>query len=152
MASVLRLLAAPAFTAALHSAPSCFRLTMQRSLASTSEQDIRKEINKAMYRAKQRGLLELDLLIGIFAERNVPNMSAERLVETQKLLKEENVDLFQWLTQQSEAPEHVQQNSVFQEIAQSVRDLYSTKCPQEARASSDAQWVHGWQDKPANSS
>lgn len=67
-----------------------------------------------MYRAKQRGLLELDLLIGIFAERHVPSMSSERLAETQRLLDEENVDLFKWLTQQSEAPQHVQQNSVFQ--------------------------------------
>ena len=67
-----------------------------------------------MYRAKQRGLLELDLLIGIFAERNIPSMSTERLAETQELLNEENVDLFKWLTQQLEAPERVQQNSVFQ--------------------------------------
>lgn len=129
-----------------------------------------------MYRAKQRGLLELDLVIGIYAERNVPTMSVDKLAETERLLREENVDLWQWLTQQSTAPDHVQENAVFkarsrylsygthhvtikamltspnnanmQELAQSVEDIYSTKCPREARASSDAQWVHGWQDKP----
>lgn len=67
-----------------------------------------------MYRAKQRGLLELDLLIGIYAERNVPTMSLEKLDETKRLLQEENVDLWQWLTQQEEAPDHVRQNAVFQ--------------------------------------
>lgn len=135
-----------------------------------------QEVNKAMYRAKQRGLLELDLVMGIYAERNVPTMSSEQLAETERLLREENVDLWQWITQQSEAPEHVQQNPVFQacplhmpsgsrqvtgpgsraadgcvsmqELSQSVQEIYATKCPRQARASPDAQWVHGWQDKP----
>lgn len=35
--------------------------------------------NKLLYRAKQRGFLELDLLVGMWAEREIPRMSLEML-------------------------------------------------------------------------
>jgi succinate dehydrogenase flavin-adding protein (antitoxin of CptAB toxin-antitoxin module) len=66
-----------------------------------------------MYRAKQRGHLELDLLIGRYAEDNLPSMNMEQLKEVDALLVEENPDLWTWLTGQGPAPEHVQANSVF---------------------------------------
>ena len=32
-------------------------------------------INKLLYRSRQRGFLELDLMVGLWAEREVPQMS-----------------------------------------------------------------------------
>ncbi len=36
-------------------------------------------VNKLLYRSKQRGLLELDLLVGLWAQEQVPQMSVEAL-------------------------------------------------------------------------
>lgn len=73
-----------------------------------------QEVNRALYRAKQRGHLELDLLLGKFTEDRVAAMSGEQLIETEKLLTEENPDLWLWITEQQPAPAHVQSNTIFQ--------------------------------------
>lgn len=36
-------------------------------------------VNKLMYRSKQRGFLELDLLVGLWAEKELPRMSLDNL-------------------------------------------------------------------------
>jgi succinate dehydrogenase flavin-adding protein (antitoxin of CptAB toxin-antitoxin module) len=36
-------------------------------------------INKLLYRSRQRGFLELDLLVGLWAEQEVPKMCADML-------------------------------------------------------------------------
>ena len=41
-------------------------------------------------------------------------MSGDQLVETEQLLREENPDLWKWLTEQQAPPAHVQSNSIFQ--------------------------------------
>lgn len=71
-------------------------------------------VNRAVYRAKQRGHLELDLLLGKFTEGRVAAMSGQQLVETEQLLTEENPDLWKWLTEQQTPPAHVERNTIFQ--------------------------------------
>lgn len=36
-------------------------------------------INKLLYRSRQRGFLELDLLVGLWAEQEVPKMDIDML-------------------------------------------------------------------------
>jgi succinate dehydrogenase flavin-adding protein (antitoxin of CptAB toxin-antitoxin module) len=36
-------------------------------------------VNKLLYRSRQRGFLELDLLVGLWAERELPRMDAATL-------------------------------------------------------------------------
>lgn len=45
-------------------------------------------INKLLYRSKQRGFLELDLLMGLWAESNIPKMSLEELRHMSQVLDE----------------------------------------------------------------
>lgn len=48
----------------------------------------RKNINKILYRSRQRGLLELDLLIGRWATDNVPKMDAREIEHYTQILEE----------------------------------------------------------------
>lgn len=41
---------------------------------------------KLLYRSKQRGFLELDLLVGLWAEREVPNMDMQSMNQFSTLL------------------------------------------------------------------
>ena len=45
-----------------------------------------QHINRMLYRARQRGWLELDLLVGMWAERQVHNLSKEKLRDLEILL------------------------------------------------------------------
>jgi succinate dehydrogenase flavin-adding protein (antitoxin of CptAB toxin-antitoxin module) len=74
-----------------------------------------QDIKRLVYRSKQRGILELDLLFGEYAEKHVPNMNASQLAKLEEILTEENPDMWKWLTMQQMAPDHLQfNNSVFQ--------------------------------------
>ena len=73
-----------------------------------------QNINRLMYHAKQRGWLELDLIIGQWAEKNLHSLSSEELKDFEELLGCENPDLFKYLTNQMEAGEDLQHNKAFQ--------------------------------------
>ena len=71
------------------------------------------QVNRLLYRAKQRGFLEMDLLVGMWAEKNVPHMDAAKLQAMEQVLDQENPDLFKWLTGQAPASEAMQANPAF---------------------------------------
>jgi succinate dehydrogenase flavin-adding protein (antitoxin of CptAB toxin-antitoxin module) len=73
-----------------------------------------QRINRLLYRARQRGWLELDLLVGLWAERCVPSLSEAQLDDFEALLNQENPELYKWLTGQIEPPESMQSNAAFQ--------------------------------------
>lgn len=50
-----------------------------------------------LYRCRQRGLLELDLIIGVWAEENIAKLNAEELDELERIIDLENPDLLKWL-------------------------------------------------------
>lgn len=55
----------------------------------------------------------MDLLVGLWAERNLPTMDAEQLTAMETVLDQENPDLFKWLTGQEEPPEAMKTNPAF---------------------------------------
>lgn len=115
--------------------------------ASEQDQAIRqKHVNRLIYRSKQRGLLELDLLVGEWAETMIPQMDMEQLKHTERLLDEENPDLWKWLTGQETAPQRLQTNSSFQELHRLVMEQMGQHSPVETRAAPGAEWVRGWDD------
>jgi antitoxin CptB len=66
---------------------------------------------KLTFRAWHRGTREADLLIGTFADRHIASFDAEQLAQFDRLLAENDPDIYEWMTGQSEIPaEHI--NSV----------------------------------------
>jgi succinate dehydrogenase flavin-adding protein (antitoxin of CptAB toxin-antitoxin module) len=52
-------------------------------------------INKLLYRSRQRGFLELDLMVGLWAEREVPKMTYDmlnRFAQILELVRVKNVN------------------------------------------------------------
>jgi antitoxin CptB len=62
---------------------------------------------KLAFRAWHRGTREADLLIGSFADRHLPEFGAEALGQFERLLTENDPDIYDWMTgRQSVPPEH----------------------------------------------
>lgn len=64
--------------------------------------DIRRR--KLLFRAWHRGLREVDLILGGFADRHVDSLSEAELTEFEALMNVPDGELLVWLTGEAEAP------------------------------------------------
>jgi antitoxin CptB len=55
-------------------------------------------LNKIRFRAWRRGFREADLILGPFADRNLPTMDGPELEAFEALLAENDHDLFGWIS------------------------------------------------------
>lgn len=78
--------------------------------------DIENLRKKLIFRSEHRGTKEMDLLLGSFARRYVPDFSDAELYEYEDLLKENDPNLYNWITEKEEPPEHVLNFSMFDKI------------------------------------
>ncbi len=62
---------------------------------------------RLIYRSKQRGLLEVDLLLGKWAADNVPLLSQDEVNEYETLLNCETIDVLNYVTGKDDAPDDV---------------------------------------------
>jgi succinate dehydrogenase assembly factor 2 len=62
---------------------------------------------RLIYRSKQRGWLEVDLLLGTFATEKVPNMSQEELNDYELILNQETLDIFNFIIERDPLPEEL---------------------------------------------
>lgn len=69
--------------------------------SETKTEILRKRL---IYRSWHRGTREMDLILGSFADRNVPLFSDAELVQYESLLNESDPDLYEWITGQAIAP------------------------------------------------
>lgn len=68
---------------------------------------------RLIFRAGHRGTKEMDLLLGSFAARYVPEFSDSALTEFDDFLNENDPDLYNWITGTEEAPEKMKNLSFF---------------------------------------
>lgn len=71
---------------------------------------------RMIYRSKQRGWLEADLLMGSWAVENVPKLSEAELDEYDIILKEETIDIYNYISGKDELPPHLADLSVMRKM------------------------------------
>lgn len=84
---------------------------------SAQDMDIVRR-KRMIYRSKQRGWLEADLLMGSWATKYVPTLSAEDLDDYEELLKEETIDIYNYISCKDELPEKLAKMSVMKKLQQ----------------------------------
>lgn len=67
------------------------------------ELDVRKK--RLIYRSKQRGWLEVDLLLGAWASENVPKLTESELDEFENFVNAETIDIYNIITLRLEIPD-----------------------------------------------
>jgi succinate dehydrogenase assembly factor 2 len=65
--------------------------------------DIRRK--RLIYRSKQRGWLEVDLLLGTWASENVPALNAKELDEFEAFVNAETIDIYNIITLRLDVPD-----------------------------------------------
>ncbi|EEH59390.1 uncharacterized protein MICPUCDRAFT_70267 [Micromonas pusilla CCMP1545] len=106
----------------------------------------KKLFNRLLYRAKQRGFLELDILVGKWAQRHLINRSEEFMASFSEVLDEENPELFKWLTGQEYPPSRLANNLAFISLQVHVITIMNQKSHRGARAEAGHSWLRGWSD------
>lgn len=62
---------------------------------------------RLLYRSKQRGWLEVDLLMGTWADKHLSTLSGVELHEYERILNAETIDLYNIVTGKQDAPQHL---------------------------------------------
>ena len=73
-----------------------------------------------LYRARQRGWLELDVILGSFADKRLATMTETEVGLFGDILSRENPDLFKYLSGQTPPSNDLKENPVFLEILKHV--------------------------------
>nr|AKM76891.1 ankyrin repeat family protein [Geranium phaeum] len=120
--------------------------TQSMDIDFSSEESKRRLCNRLLYRSKQRGFLELDLVLGKWVEKHIYSMDENGIKALVDVLGLENPDLWRWLTGQEPAPEAVNGNPVFIAIHNKVMNNLENHASPETRAVAGQPWVRGWDD------
>ncbi|KAG4998911.1 hypothetical protein JHK85_020541 [Glycine max] len=116
------------------------------SIHLSNQESKRRLFNRLLYRSKQRGFLELDLVLGKWVEDNIHSLDEYRVRALILLLDLENPDLWKWISGQEQPPESININPVFAAVREGVmKNLESHSAP-ETRATPGKPWVRGWDD------
>ncbi|KAG0614909.1 hypothetical protein M758_5G000400 [Ceratodon purpureus] len=121
-------------------------LSTRKDISEVDDEKRRRVLNRILYRSRQRGYLELDLLLGKWTEENITHLDEKRLQELVELLEGENPDLWNWLTGQAEVPSNLAANSVFAAIKSQISENLTTYSSPQTRAQPGKPWVRGWDD------
>jgi succinate dehydrogenase assembly factor 2 len=67
---------------------------------------------RLIYRAKQRGWLEVDVLLGTWAHHNVPKLDDKALDEFEALVNTDTIEIYNLLTLRTPIPESLDNETV----------------------------------------
>lgn len=79
---------------------------MTGSTITSADLDPRRR--RMLFRAWHRGIREMDLILGQFADCEITSLDGAELDEFESILGEDDNDLFKWVCGKAEAPRHLQ--------------------------------------------
>ncbi|KAG7951297.1 hypothetical protein I3843_12G000500 [Carya illinoinensis] len=120
--------------------------TLSSDIDLSNEESKRRLFNSLLYRSKQRGFLELDLVLGKWVAEHIHSMDEKGIKALVQVLDLENPDLWKWLTGQERPPESVKINPVFTAVHDKVLNNLNSHSAPETRATPGQPWVRGWED------
>ncbi|KAL6654738.1 hypothetical protein ACP70R_008203 [Stipagrostis hirtigluma subsp. patula] len=142
--------AAASSSAPAHRLLSTFTTSSQQSATTpvdlSSDESRRRLVNRLVYRSKQRGFLELDLVLGSWVEQHVHGMDEANIRALLQVLDLENPDLWKWLSGQEQPPEDLNSNPVFSAIKSRITENLTKHASPETRSTPGQPWVRGWDD------
>ncbi|KAM1185850.1 hypothetical protein ACFX2I_015015 [Malus domestica] len=112
----------------------------------SNQESKRRLVNRLIYRSKQRGFLELDLVLGKWVEEHIHSMDEQGIKSLVDVLDLENPDLWKWLSGQEQPPEALQTNPVFTAVRNKIMNNLNSYAAPETRATPGQPWVRGWDD------
>ena len=80
-----------------------------------AEKDVARR-KRMIYRSKQRGWLEADILMGSWATKHVPGLTVAQLDEYETILNEETIDVFNYITGKDALPPHLQKLALMKDL------------------------------------
>lgn len=112
----------------------------------SNEESKRTLFNRLIYRSKQRGFLELDLVLGKWVQNNIHSLDENQIRSLIHVLDLENPELWKWLSGQEQPPEPININPVFTAMREGVMKNLDSHSSPETRATPGQPWVRGWDD------
>ena len=98
-----------------------------------SSADLDPRRRRILVRAWRRGIREMDLVIGGFADAEIATLSDTELDQLELLMAEEDADIFRWVTGEAETPERFQ-TALFDRMRSYVPDFEPSTSTSEGQA------------------
>lgn len=89
-------------------------IAIESTLSKEERNIVRRK--RMIYRSKQRGWLEADVLMGSWAVDNVPSLSDIELDEYEIILKEETINIYNYVSGKDTLPEHLEKLGVMKKL------------------------------------
>lgn len=70
-------------------------------------EEVERQRKRLMFQCRHRGTKELDLVLGPFAEANLPHMTSDELRDLSAFLSEIDPDIYDWLSGREPLPERL---------------------------------------------
>lgn len=71
---------------------------------------------RLIYRSKQRGWLEVDILLGSWAAKHVHLLTKEQMDDYEAILREETIDIFNYVSGKDALPERLQGSQIMKQL------------------------------------
>ena len=84
-------------------------------------------IKKLLYRSKQRGWLEVDLILGSWASKNLKNLSNNDLLKYQNFVNEDTVDIYNYLTKTKKEESNLDETLINRIINDTKKEINTPK-------------------------
>jgi antitoxin CptB len=95
---------------------------MSGSTRTSADLDVRRR--RILFRSWHRGLREMDLIMGRFADAEIGSMSEADLDALERLIEVPDADLFRWITGEARTPENYESP-----VLQRLKSFHSHTAP-----------------------